>query len=85
MCIRLPLARCTVAGVRKRTNMNVDIELANEASKALGTRTTTETVDAAMRDVVRRARRKRLAGRELPGLTAEVLEEMREQRSAGDR
>lgn len=65
--------------------MNVDIELAHEASEALGTRTTTDTVDAAMRDVVRRARLKRLAGRELPGLTAEVLEGMREQRSPGDR
>jgi len=65
--------------------MNVDVELANEASQALGTRTTTETVDAAMRDVVRRARLKRLVGRDLRGLTPEALEAMREQRSAGDR
>ena len=85
VCMRLPLPRCRIARVRKRTNMNVDVELANEASQALGTRTTTETVDAAMRDVVRRARLKRLVGRDLRGLTPEALEAMREQRSAGDR
>lgn len=65
--------------------MNVDMELANEASRVLGTRTTTETVDRAMREVVRRARLKRLAGRELRDLTPEALDALREQRMAGDR
>ena len=46
----------------------------------LGTEQTTETVHAAMRDVVARAKRRRLAARDLPDLTPEAVEEMRKPR-----
>jgi Arc/MetJ family transcription regulator len=68
--------------VKKRTNMNIDASLVGQAASVLGTRGTTATVHAAMEDVVRRARRKRLAARDLPDLTPDALAEMREPRTA---
>jgi len=44
----------------RRTSMNLDLELVAEAKSELGTEGTTETVHAALRDVVRRARIERL-------------------------
>jgi hypothetical protein len=44
----------------------------------LGTQQTTATVHAALREVVVRARRARLAERDFEDLTAESLEEMRQ-------
>lgn len=67
--------------MRKRTNMNLDVGLVREAADILGTRGTTETVHAAMADVVRRARLRRLAANDFPDLTADALREMRETRS----
>jgi hypothetical protein len=43
----------------------------------LGTAQTTETVHAALREVVDRAARQRLAARDFAGLTPAALEEMR--------
>jgi hypothetical protein len=60
--------------------MNLNFALVSEAAAVLGTEQTTETVHAAMRDVVARARRRRLAARDLPDLTPEAVEEMRKQR-----
>jgi Arc/MetJ family transcription regulator len=40
-----------------RTTVNVDDKLLRDAKKALGTRGLTETINAAMEDVVRRAAR----------------------------
>jgi Arc/MetJ family transcription regulator len=60
--------------------MNLDFALVSEAAAVLGTEQTTETVHAAMRDVVARARRRRLAARDLPDLTPEAVEEMRQPR-----
>jgi Arc/MetJ family transcription regulator len=60
--------------------MNLNLALVSEAAAVLGTEQTTETVHAAMRDVVARARRRRLAARDLPDLTPEAVEEMRKQR-----
>jgi Arc/MetJ family transcription regulator len=60
--------------------MNLDFTLVSEAAAVLGTEQTTETVHAAMRDVVARARRRRLAARDLPDLTPEAVEEMRQPR-----
>ena len=50
-------------GVVKRTNINLDMDLVQQAAQALGTRRTTDTVHAALRDVIARARRTRLAQR----------------------
>ena len=44
----------------RRTSMNLDFELVDQARAELGEDGTTETVHAALRDVVRRARIERL-------------------------
>lgn len=63
--------------VVRRTNINLDMDLVEQASQALGTRRTTDTVHEALRDVIARARRTRLAQRDFEDLTAESLEAMR--------
>ncbi len=64
-------------GVVKRTNINLDMDLVEQAAQALGTRRTTDTVHQALRDVIARARRTRLAQRDFEDLTPESLEAMR--------
>ncbi len=66
--------------VAKRTNINLDMDLVQQAAQALGTRRTTDTVHEALRDVIDRARRARLAQREFEDLTPESLEAMRRPR-----
>jgi Arc/MetJ family transcription regulator len=63
--------------VVKRTNINLDMELVEEAAHELGTRRTTDTVHEALRDVIARARRGRLARRDFDDLMPEALEDMR--------
>ncbi|MGH2951093.1 MAG: type II toxin-antitoxin system VapB family antitoxin [Solirubrobacterales bacterium] len=67
----------------KRTSMNLDLDLVDQASGVLGTSRTTDTVHAAMRAVVAHARRERLAARDFASLTPESLAEMRRPRGAG--
>jgi Arc/MetJ family transcription regulator len=74
--------RVYARGVKKRTNILLDIALLHEAAVVLGTTGTTDTVHAALRDAVRRARLARLAERDLPDLTPEKLAELREPRGA---
>jgi Arc/MetJ family transcription regulator len=50
--------------------------------RSLGTKTTTETLHAALRDSVRQARLRRLAERDLSGLTPDALAELRRPRGA---
>ncbi len=64
-------------GVIKRTNINLDMDLVEQAAHALGTRRTTDTVHEALRDVIARARRTRLAQRDFEDVTPESLEAMR--------
>ncbi|MGI8412869.1 MAG: type II toxin-antitoxin system VapB family antitoxin [Solirubrobacteraceae bacterium] len=64
----------------RRTNINLDGELVDAAAAVLGTVRTTDTVHAALRDVVARAARERLAHRDLLDLTPGVLEQMRRAR-----
>lgn len=64
----------------KRTNINLDRDLVEAAAAVLGTAQTTETVHAALREVVDRAARQRLAGREFTTLTPAALDEMRRPR-----
>jgi Arc/MetJ family transcription regulator len=54
-----------LALVIKRTNINLDTELVEEAREVLGTKRTTETVHAAMREIVAREYRRRLSNRRL--------------------
>jgi Arc/MetJ family transcription regulator len=51
--------------VIKRTNINLDMRLVRDASALLGTTRTSDTVHAAMRDVVAREHRRRLTERDL--------------------
>lgn len=61
----------------KRTNLNLDMELIAEAAAELGTSRTTDTVHAALREVIARARRAQLAQCDFEDLTPEVLAAMR--------
>lgn len=63
----------------KRTTINLDAELVAQARGVLGTKNTTDTVHAALRDVVRRELLRRLAERDW-GMTPEELKEMRRSR-----
>jgi len=63
--------------VVKRTNINLDMELVDQAATELGTARMTDTVHEALRDVVARARRARLAQRDFADLTPDAVEEMR--------
>ena len=74
---------CSVAGSTRRTNINLDMELVRKAADVLGTAQTTATVHAALRDVVARDARRKLAKWNLEDLTPEVLEEMRKPRTFG--
>jgi Arc/MetJ family transcription regulator len=67
----------------RRTNINLDTELVQEAAAVLGTVQTTETVHAALREVVERAARQRLAERDFADLTPETLDGIRRPRTAG--
>lgn len=60
-----------------RTTININRDLVQRASRILGTRGTTATVDAAMRDLVNRELRARLADWDLGGLTPEHLKQQR--------
>lgn len=67
--------------MRTHTTIDLDAALVGEAREILGTRTTTETVHAALSEVVRRQRRLGLL--ELrPGLTLDDLDMMRAHRFA---
>jgi Arc/MetJ family transcription regulator len=64
----------------RRTNINLDTELVDAAAAVLGTARTTDTVHAALRAVIDRASRERLAERDFADLTPNVLEEVRRPR-----
>jgi Arc/MetJ family transcription regulator len=66
---------------RRRTSLFIDEEKVRQAQEILGTHTTTETVDAALRDVIRRKRMKSLASWDLHGMTLDDLERSRRRRS----
>jgi Arc/MetJ family transcription regulator len=64
----------------KRTNINLDMELIAQAGAVLNTERTTDTVHEALREVIDRSRRGRLARRDFPELTLEALEAERHPR-----
>ena len=61
----------------RRTNINLDTELVDAAAAVLGTERTTDTVHAALRAVIDRAARERLAKRDFDDLTPDALEALR--------
>jgi Arc/MetJ family transcription regulator len=67
----------------RRTNINLDAQLVEAAAAVLGTERTTDTVHAALRAVIDRAARERLAARDFVDLTPEVLEQLRRPRRLG--
>ncbi len=64
---------------RTHTTLDLDRDLLRDAAEALGTTRTTETVHAALRDVVARRRRAGLARRDFSELE-DVLPTLRAQR-----
>ena len=62
--------------MKTHTTLDLDRDLVAEAAQALGTTRTTDTVHAALRDVVARRRRARLAQRNFSNLET-LLPEMR--------
>ncbi len=73
------LGQMTKAAIR-RTNINLDAELLDAAAAVLGTARMTDTVHAALRAVVDRAARERLAQRDFADLTPFALEQLRRPR-----
>lgn len=65
------------AQVVRRTNINLDMELVEQAAHELGTARTTDTVHEALREVIARARRVRLADRDFEDLTPQAVDAMR--------
>ena len=63
--------------VVKRTSMNVDLDLVREAQEVLGTQGTTETVHAALREIVRRRRLERLLKHDFSNLDVEEIRRSR--------
>ena len=64
------------AYVVKRTSLNLDLELVAKAREALGSNGTTDTVNRALEEVVRRDRLRRLAERDFSMLTEEEREKI---------
>jgi Arc/MetJ family transcription regulator len=61
----------------RRTNINLDMELVDAAAAVLGTDRITDTVHAALRAVIDRAARERLATRDFDDLMPDALEALR--------
>ena len=67
----------------RRTNINLDTQLVEAAAAVLGTARTTDTVHAALRAVIDRAARERLAQQDFADLIPKVLEQLRRPRQFG--
>ena len=69
--------------MRKHTTIDLDVELVRQAAEALGTTRTTDTIHAALVDVVRRRLRMEILGLR-PALSLDDLHAMRTHRVAED-
>ena len=65
-----------IEAVVRRTSVNLDFDLVEEAKDVLGTRETTETIHKALREVVRQDRLRRLSARRFD-LTDGELKQLR--------
>ena len=63
--------------VTKRTSINLDVDLVDQAKAVLGTSEVTETIHLALTEIVRMQRLRRLASRDFPDLSPAALAEMR--------
>ena len=70
--------------MRRHTTLDLDEDLLRDASIALGTSRTTDTVHAALRDVIARRRRAKIARHAFADLTPDTLAEMRRPRTLAD-
>jgi Arc/MetJ family transcription regulator len=70
--------------MRKHTTIDLDLDLVRQAAEALGTSRTTETVHAALSEVVRRRLRMQILGMR-PALSLDDLDAMRAHRFAEDK
>jgi len=77
LCFTKPAVGTTIRSMRKHTTLDLDQDLVREAAVALGTRRTTDTVHAALGEVVARRRRAMLARLDFPDLTPDALAAMR--------
>jgi Arc/MetJ family transcription regulator len=68
--------------MKKRTSLNLDVDLVAEAREVLGTNGTTETVHRALAEVVRTEHLRRLAEETFEDLTPEALAKLRRWRTA---
>jgi hypothetical protein len=68
--------------MKKRTSLNLDLDLVTQAGEVLGTNGTTETIHRALAQVVRREHLRQLAADSFDDLTPEALDELRRWRTA---
>jgi Arc/MetJ family transcription regulator len=68
----------------KRTSLNLDFELVEQAREVLHTSGTTDTVRRALEEVIRSNALRALAEWDLGGMTLEDLERMRQPRFAAE-
>jgi len=64
----------------KRTSLNLELDLVDQARRVLGTQGTTETIHKALEEVVRQERLRALANETFDDLTPEALRELRRPR-----
>ena len=81
-CLTWTGQRTSVQVMRRHTTLDLDQELLRDAAVALGTTRTTETVHAALAEVVARRRRAMLARLDMPDLTPDAVTTMRAPRNA---
>ena len=70
--------------MRRHTTIDLDTDLVRQAGEVLGTQRTTDTIHAALADVVRRRQRLAILGLR-PGIDLTDLDAMRAHRFAEDR
>jgi Arc/MetJ family transcription regulator len=63
--------------MKRHTTLNLDEALVADAARTLGTRGTTETVHAALREVIARQQRRMLVELDLPDLTLASIRHVR--------
>ena len=77
VCWTSPKEPTSIRPMRKHTTLDLDQDLVREAAVVLGTSRTTDTVHAALAEVVARRRRAVLARLDFPDLTPDALAAMR--------
>jgi Arc/MetJ family transcription regulator len=80
----MAVTRPYTTGAKKRTTINLDTGLVQQAKELLGTSNTTDTIHRALEETIRRELLRRLAARDFPDLTLEAIEEMRRPRHLAD-